>query len=200
MATSLKQIQSQKQKLAPRQVLNARLLQLNLINLEQTIIEELEQNPTLEQVESDEDQSINLEKDSPIEDLDVSLEDMYSNESNYYLSEQTKEIPIPDQNTFSEKLIEQLQYINLDDSEYEIAEEIVWNINERGYLDTDLILIADRFDKLEAEIDPILHKIQRLEPKGIGARNLKECLMIQLEDKKSSLSYAILDKSFDDFM
>ena len=50
MATSLKQIQSQKQKLAPRQVLNARLLQLNLINLEQTIIEELEQNPTLEQV------------------------------------------------------------------------------------------------------------------------------------------------------
>ena len=78
MATSLKQIQSQKQKLAPRQVLNARLLQLNLINLEQTIIEELEQNPTLEQVESDEDQSINLEKDSPIEDMDVSLEDMYS--------------------------------------------------------------------------------------------------------------------------
>ncbi len=200
MATSLKQIQSQKQKLAPRQVLNARLLQLNLINLEQTIIEELEQNPTLEQVESDEDQSINLEKDSPIEDMDVSLEDMYSNESNYYLSEQTKEIPIPDQNTFSEKLIEQLQYINLDDSEYEIAEEIVWNINERGYLDTDLILIADRFDKLEAEIDPILHKIQRLEPKGIGARDLKECLMIQLEDKKSSLSYSILDKSFDDFM
>tara|TARA_Y100001980_G_C14554518_1_gene341334 strand:+ start:2455 stop:3801 length:1347 start_codon:yes stop_codon:yes gene_type:complete len=200
MATSLKQIQSQKQKLAPRQVLNARLLQLNLINLEQTIIEELEQNPTLEQVESDEDQSINLEKDSPIEDMDVSLEDMYSNESNYYLSEQTKEIPIPDQNTFSEKLIEQLQHINLDDSEYEIAEEIVWNINERGYLDTDLILIADRFDKLEAEIDPILHKIQRLEPKGIGARDLKECLMIQLEDKKSSLSYSILDKSFDDFM
>ena len=69
---------------------------MNLINLEQTIIEELEQNPTLEQVESDEDQSINLEKDSPIEDMDVSLEDMYSNESNYYLSEQTKEIPIPD--------------------------------------------------------------------------------------------------------
>ena len=99
MATSLKQIQSQKQKLAPRQVLNAKLLQLSFVNLEQTIIKELEQNPTLEQLESDEDQNFDLE--NPIEDMDVSLEDMYSNESNYYLSEQKKEIPIPDQNTFS---------------------------------------------------------------------------------------------------
>ena len=61
MATSLKQIQSQKQKLAPRQVLNAKLLQLSLVNLEQTIIEELEQNPTLEQLDSDEDQNVDLE-------------------------------------------------------------------------------------------------------------------------------------------
>ena len=57
MATSLKQIQSQKQKLAPRQVLNARLLQLNIVNLEQTIIKELEQNPTLEQIDPIESQS-----------------------------------------------------------------------------------------------------------------------------------------------
>ena len=113
MATSLKQIQSQKQKLAPRQVLNAKLLQLSLVNLEQTIIEELEQNPTLEQLESDEDQNVDLE--NPIEDMDVSLEDMYSNESNYYLSEQKKEIPIPDQNTFSEKLIDQLQHLKLEE-------------------------------------------------------------------------------------
>ena len=112
MATSLKQIQSQKQKLAPKQVLNAKLLQLSLVNLEQTIIEELEQNPTLEQLESDEDQNVDLE--NPIEDMDVSLEDMYSNESNYYLSEQKKEIPIPDQNTFSEKLIDQLQHLKFE--------------------------------------------------------------------------------------
>ena len=51
MPTTLKQIQSQKQKLAPRQVLQARLLQLNTVNLEQAIIKELEQNPLLEQVE-----------------------------------------------------------------------------------------------------------------------------------------------------
>ena len=199
MATTLKQIQSQKQKLAPRQVLNARLLQLNVVNLEQTILKELEQNPTLEQLDPDEDQ-VDLEKNNPTEDMDISLEDMYSNESNYYLNEQKKEIPIPDQNTFLENLIDQLKYIKLEDNEYVIAEEIIWNLNERGYLDTDLILIADRYNLLEEEIEPILHKVQRLEPKGIGSRNLKECLMIQLEDKKSSLAYKVLETSFDDFM
>ena len=200
MATTLKQIQSQKQKLAPKQVLNARLLQLNVVNLEQTILKEIEQNPTLEQLDPVEDENVDLEKNNPIEDMDVSLEDMYSNESNYYLNEQKKEIPIPDQNTFSENLIDQLQHIKLEQKEYEIAEEIIWNINERGYLETDLILIADRYNLLEDEIELILHKVQRLEPKGIGSRNLKECLMIQLEGQKTSLSYRILDKSFDDFM
>ena len=119
MATSLKQIQSQKQKLAPKQVLNAKLLQLSLANLEQTIIEELEQNPTLEQLDSNEDQNVDLE--NPIEDMDVSLEDMYSNESNYYLSEQKKEIPIPAQNTFLENLIDQLQHLKFEGNEYEIC-------------------------------------------------------------------------------
>ena len=200
MATTLKQIQAQKQKLAPKQVLNARLLQLNIVNLEQTILKELEQNPTLEQVDSDQEQITDSEEINPIEDMDVSVEDMYSNESNYYINEQNKEIPIPDQNTFSEKLIDQLQYIELDANEREIAEEIIWNTNERGYLDTDLVLIADRYNLLEEEIEPILYKVQRLEPKGIGSRNLKECLMIQLEDKKTSLPYSIMNKSFDDFM
>ena len=200
MATSLKQIQSQKQKLAPRQVLNARLLQLNIVNLEQTIIKELEQNPTLEQIESIESQSDETEEKSIIEDMDVSLEDMYSNESNYYLTEEKKDMPLPDQSSFLERVINQLQDIKLNEDEREIAEEIIWNTNERGYLDTDLILIADRYNLLEEEIEPVLFKVQRLEPKGIGSRNLKECLMIQLEDKKSSLPYKILNKSFDDFM
>ena len=113
MATTLKQIQSQKQKLAPKQVLNARLLQLNVVNLEQTILKELEQNPTLEQLDPVEDENVDLEKNNPAKDMDVSIEDMYSNESNYYFSEQKKEIPIPDQNTFLENLIESKLKINL---------------------------------------------------------------------------------------
>ena len=96
MATKLKQIQSLKQKLAPRQVLQARLLQLNTVNLEQAIIEELEQNPLLEQVETEEVQPDQNSDETPIDEIDVSMEDMYSDESTYYLSEQKSEMPLPD--------------------------------------------------------------------------------------------------------
>ena len=200
MATKLKQIQSLKQKLAPRQVLQARLLQLNTVNLEQAIIEELEQNPLLEQVEAEEVQPDQNSDETPIDEIDVSMEDMYSDESTYYLSEQKSEMPLPDRHTLLEDLIDQLKDLNLNENEKEVAEEIIWNTNEKGYLDTDLILIADRFELLENEVEPILHKVQRLNPLGIGSRSLEECLMIQLENETGSLSHKIVNKYFDDFM
>ena len=200
MATKLKQIQSLKQKLAPRQVLQARLLQLNTVNLEQAIIEELEQNPLLEQEEAEEVQPEQNSDETPIDEIDVSMEDMYSDESTYYLSEHKSEMPLPDRHTLLEDLIDQLKDLNLNENEKVVAEEIIWNTNEKGYLDTDLILIADRFDLLENEVEPILHKVQRLNPLGIGSRSLEECLMIQLEDEKGSLSHKIVNKYFDDFM
>ena len=200
MATKLKQIQSLKQKLAPRQVLQARLLQLNTVNLEQAIIEELEQNPLLEQVETEEVQPDQNSDETPIDEIDVSIEDMYSDESTYYLTEQKSEMPLPDRHTLLEDLIDQLKDLNLTENEKEVAEEIIWNTNDKGYLDTDLILIADRFELLENEVEPILHKVQRLNPLGIGSRSLEECLMIQLEDEKGSLSHKIVNKYFDDFM
>lgn len=200
MATKLKQIQSLKQKLAPRQVLQARLLQLNTVNLEQAIIEELEQNPLLEQVEAEIVQSDQNTDETPIDEIDVSMEDMYSDESTYYLSEQKSEMPLPDRHTLLEDLIDQLKDLNLNENEKEVAEEIIWNTNEKGYLDTDLILIADRFELLENEVEPILHKVQRLNPLGIGSRSLEECLMIQLENETGSLSHKIVNKYFDDFM
>ena len=201
MATTLKQIQAQKQKLAPRQVLQARLLQLNTMNLEQAIIEELEKNPLLEQVEPEDFQdNEDTADETSMEDIDVSVEDMYSDESTYYLSEQKKDMPLPDRNTLLEDLIDQLKDLNLNEGQKEIAEEIIWNTNERGYLDTDIILIADRFDLLEGEIEPILYRVQRLEPKGIASRNLQECLSIQLEHEENSLSHRIIHHYFDDFM
>jgi len=200
MATTLKQIQSQKQKLAPRQVLQARLLQLNTVNLEQAIIEELEQNPLLEQVEPDDAQENEEKDETPIDDMDVSMEDMYSDESTYYLSEQKNEMPLPERHTLLENLIDQLKDLNLNEHEREIAEEIIWNTNEKGYLDTDLVLIADRFELLEEELETTLYKVQRLDPKGIASRNLEECLMIQLEDEPTSLSHRIINNYFDDFM
>ena len=200
MPTSLKQLQTQKQKLAPRQILQARLLQLSSINLEQAIVEELEQNPLLEQVEPEDQQIDEKKDDSPIDDIDVSMEDMYSDESTYYLSEQKKEMPLPERRNLLEDLIDQLKDSNMTELEKEISEEIIWNTNERGFLDTDLILIADRFELLEEEIEPILQKVQRLDPKGFGSRNLRECLMIQLEANNSSLAFNLVDNYFEDFM
>lgn len=201
MATNLKQLQTQKQKLAPKQVLHAKLLQLSTINLEQAVLKELEQNPLLEeieQVESPEIEEVGEELND--QEIDAPLEDMYSDESLYYLSEEKKEIPLPERHTLIENLINQLSDIQLDDLQFEIGEEILWNTNERGYLDTDLVLIADRYDLLEEEVEPILKKIQRLSPKGIASRDLQECLSIQLEDNKDSLAYQIVSEYFDDFM
>jgi RNA polymerase sigma-54 factor len=194
MATSLKQL------LAPKQVLQAKLLQLNTVNLEQAVLNELEQNPILEQIEPNEEQQIVENEENSDDEIDAPLEDMYSDESLYYLSEEKKEMPLPDHQSLIENLIHQLLDIELDDFQFEIAEEILWNTNERGYLDTDLILIADRYDLLEEEVEPILQKVQRLNPLGIASRNLRECLSIQLEDNKDSLAFEIVNVCFDDFM
>ena len=153
-----------------------------------------------DRVEVEEVQPDQNSDETPIDEIDVSMEDMYSDESTYYLSEQKSEMPLPDRHTLLEDLIDQLKDLNLNENEKEVAEEIIWNTNEKGYLDTDLILIADRFDLLENEVEPILHKVQRLNPLGIGSRSLEECLMIQLEDEKGSLSHNIVNKYFDDFM
>ena len=195
----LSQKLEQKQKLAPRQVLQARLLQLNTLNLEQAILKELELNPILEQVDPEDFEEQSMAEEI-LEEMDAPIEDVYTDESSYYLDQEKSDLPLPDRNTFIEKNIEKLKDLGLSDLEKEIAEEILWNVNERGYLDTDLILIADNYELEEHDIEPILFDIQRMEPKGLASRNLKECLSVQLEDNKDSLEYIIVKKYFDDFM
>ena len=199
MSLNLKQIQAQKQKLAPKQIIQAKILQLNSINLDQAITKELEVNPMLEQVEVENLQTHD-QIDESVKEIDVSSEDMFSDETAYFFQQEKKEMPLPDQKTLLEDLISQLKDTRLNDYEREIAEEILWNTNERGYLDTDLILIADRMDVDLEDIEPILQKIQRLNPRGIGSRSLQECLSIQLEDNSESLPFKIINDYFDDFM
>ena len=196
---TLKQTQSQKQKLAPRQVLQARLLQLNTVNLEQTILKELEQNPILEQTETEDFEEKSMAEEI-LEEIDAPIEDVYTDESPYYIDQEKKDFPVPDRSTFIEKVINKLKDSGLTDFEQDIAEEILWNINERGYLDTDLVLIADSFKLEEEDVKPILSVVQRMEPKGLASRDLKECLTIQLEYDTESLPYLIITKYFDDFM
>ena len=189
----------QKQKLAPRQVLQARLLQLNTINLEQTILKELEQNPILEEVEPEDFEDKSMAEEI-LDEVDAPVEDVYTDESSYYLDQEKNDLPLPDRSSFIEDVINRMKDYGLTDIEQEIAEEILWNTNDRGYLDTDLVLIADSFELEGEDIEPILSVIQRMEPKGLASRNLKECLTIQLEDDKNSLSFSIITKYFDDFM
>jgi len=196
---TLKQIQSQKQKLAPRQVLQARLLQLNTVNLEQTILKELEQNPVLEQTETEDFEEKSMAEEI-LDEIDAPIEDVYTDESPYYIDQEKKDFPVPDRSTFIEKVINKLKDSGLTDFEQDIAEEILWNISERGYLDTDLVLIADSFELEEEDVEPILSVVQRMEPKGLASRDLKECLTIQLEYDTKSLPYLIITKYFDDFM
>ena len=196
---TLKQTQSQKQKLAPRQVLQARLLQLNTVNLEQTILKELEQNPILEQAETEDFEEKSMAEEI-LDEIDAPIEDVYTDESSYYLDQEKNDFPVPDRSTFIEKVINKLKDSGLTDFEQDIAEEILWNISERGYLDTDLVLIADSFKLEEEDVKPILSVVQRMEPKGLASRDLKECLTIQLEYDTESLPYLIITKYFDDFM
>ena len=195
----LSQKLEQKQKLAPRQVLQARLLQLNTINLEQTILKELEQNPILEQVEPEDFEDKSMAEEI-LDEVDAPVEDVYTDESSYYLDQEKNDMPLPDRSSFIEDVINRMKDYGLTDIEQEIAEEILWNTNDRGYLDTDLVLIADSFELEEEDIEPILSIVQRMDPKGLASRNLKECLTIQLEDDKKSLSFSIITKYFDDFM
>ena len=193
----LKQELQQKQTLSPQQVIEATLLQLNNSNLEKIILEELEKNPILEPAETVEEvQDSTDSEDVNNEDWD----DDYEPANIYEPKRDKKNLPIPDQTNFLEKLIGQLNDIDLADWERSIAEEIVYNLDEHGYLSVDLFLIADRFGKDESEIEHILSVVQHLDPPGLGSRNLQECLMIQLDDDKDSITYKIIKDYFDDFV
>jgi len=193
----LKQELQLKQALSPQQVIEATLLQLNNSNLEKIILEELEKNPILEPAETVEEvQNSTDSEDVNNEDWD----DDYEPANIYEPKKDKKNFPIPDQINFLEKLINQLDDIDLADWERSIAEEIIYNLDEHGYLSVDLFLIADRFGKDESEIKHILSVVQHLDPPGLGSRNLQECLMIQLDDDKSSITYKIIRDYFNDFV
>ena len=193
----LKQELQLKQALSPQQVIEATLLQLNNSNLEKIILEELEKNPILEPAETVEE----VENSTDSEDVNnEDWDDDYEPANIYEPKRDKKNLPIPDQTNFLEKLIGQLNDIDLADWERSIAEEIIYNLDEHGYLSVDLFLIADRFGKDESEIEHILSVVQHLDPPGLGSRNLQECLMIQLDDDKDSITYKIIRDYFDDFV
>ena len=197
--TTLIQKQSLRQSLSPQQVIQANILQLNISVLEKKILDELVSNPLLESSVT-EDESV-----EGLDDLESEVEyDQDPDEfepSNIYDNKnfQDREIPIRDQLDFIEGLVQQLDAYKFNNWQRDVAEEILWNLDENGYLAVDIVLIADRYERTDKEVLSVLEKIQQLDPPGIAARDLQECLKIQLIDKQDTTIFHIVMNYFDDF-
>jgi len=173
-----------KQTLTPQQILLSTLLQLPSMALELRIKTELEINPLLE-LEEDVEEVENSEEESETEEPEIDLDDFFQNdgyEAKEYYDRSAEEIEI--QNAYfpslSEDLLEQIASMRIDELEKKIIEEMVWSIDERGYLIIGLEFIAEKFE-VELKLIERLHaKLMQLEPLGIGARDLRECLLVQI--------------------
>lgn len=194
----LKQRQSLRQTLSPQQVIQASILQLNVSNLEQKILDELESNPVLDQAETQDDEEV---INSENEEVDFEEDPDEYEPANIYdnTRKENRELPVREQLDFAEGLVRQLDNFNLSDLERAIAEDILWNLDENGYLAVDPILIADRYDRKEEVVKHVQDKLQQLEPPGIAAKDLQDCLLIQLKGEEDTLAYQIVSKYFDDF-
>ena len=212
---NLQQRQSLQQKLSPQQIQYIKLLQLPTLALEQRIKAELELNPLLEEglddevdeqtdeleesdVSTDDDQT--TAQDDPSDDSETdddynweefidSSEDLYGYKARVDNSdeEEQRDMPMPAKVSMTEHLREQLSFLNLNDTDELIADQIIGSIDEDGYLRRPLESIIDDivFNQgimlEEADVERVLSRIQKLEPVGIGSRNLQECLTVQLK-------------------
>ena len=200
----LKQTLEQRQKLTPQHILQTVLLQLNTLDLESRIAEELEENPVLELSEAEADGQESLSQDENGEELSwdeyLNSPDDFRIRTKYDKSRERREMPLVDKPDPIERLLDQIRLLEISEKERKIAEEIAWNIDERGYLGTDISIIADRTSAAEEQVEQILHIVQRLDPPGIGCRDLMECLKIQLENVDNNvLALRIVTEYFEDF-
>lgn len=213
----------QQQKLSPMQMQVIKLTELPVLELEERIKQELEENPALEEGlepndNSEYDDEYGSEDDTNISQEDLTLGD-YMNEDeipDYQLRDNNRqgvgkqeEIPFSVAASLHEYLIEQLGECELNDENQKVAEYIIGNIDESGYLDRSLSAISDdlifqqNIDIPVSRLEKILKVIQDFEPAGIAARNLQECLLLQLGRKEKSeiVDYAIniITNLFDEF-
>ncbi len=183
---------------------------------EEDIIPETNDNDTIDEIEKvdseeNEDTDVNTETDTKSEEDDFSYEDYMSEEdtdetpyynlqtNNISADDEHKEFIFSSQDSFIENLIQQLSLLDVTEKEKMIAEYIIGNLDEKGFLQRDIESMANDIAfsyNMEAnaqEIENVLLKIQALDPPGVAARNIQECLQIQLsrKDKSESIDNAI---------
>ncbi len=196
------------QKLSPQQIQLMKMLQLPTIAIEQRIKEEMEANPALEEGEENEEEEIDIEDDVISEDTDeaddgiekddFSMEDYMDEDegesyklkaNNASADDERKEMPATSSVGLQETLETQLGLQDLDDHHYQVALYLIGNIDDEGYLRRDLIAIVDdmafsqNITTTEQELLEMLQLIQQFDPPGVGARDLQECLLLQLQRK-----------------
>ncbi|EIJ38561.1 RNA polymerase factor sigma-54 [Galbibacter orientalis] len=214
------------QKLSPQQIQLMKLIQLPTQAFEQRLKQELEENPALESGKDDNDFENDDIDNSQQDDYDnesINAEDINVDEylsddevpeyrlqaNNYSSDDDEKSVPYAAGTSFHQHLLNQLNTFRLNDEERDIAEFLVGSVDESGYIRRaipdivdDLAFTQNVFTE-EKQVERILHITQQLDPAGVCARNLQECLLIQLERKEPTqsvdLAYEILDKSFEQF-
>lgn len=218
----------QSQRVTPLQLMTHKLLQMPVTELSQAIKEELERNPLLEEGTSDEEaeDQYNDTAEEPRDDgnddsieQEVNLDEAFANSDDDYdyrmrqeydPNEKDKQSIITEENSFLDQMQDQLNMRTLSEREHEIATEIIGSIDEAGYLARDLTLIQNdlalrnNIEATDSEMQDALTIVQSMEPAGVGARSLQECLSLQLHRKKESslprkVAIEIVDHYFKEF-
>jgi RNA polymerase sigma-54 factor len=216
------------QKLSPQQIQLMKMLQIPTMELEQRIKEEMEINPALEEggdevqeeeKQTVEDEDLDDDKDSKdgeeefdfsdyIDDDDIPEYKLYT--SNHSSDDEERDSPLGAGNSFQELLISQLGLQEVTEKEQMLSEYLIGNLDEAGYLRRELPAIVNdlafsaNISTTVEELEHVLKIIQELDPAGVGARDLKECLLLQIErleihDEDVQLAEVIISKYFDEF-
>ena len=219
--------QKLQQKLSPLQIQTIKLIEMPVQALEQHVREVLNDNPVIDDApagggESDEPRDMSISEMEDRENSGGSLEDNYSSYTDddptpYYNRSVKNWGPDerPEYNTFSveqsftQSLIEQLGYRNLTDHERSVATFIIGSLDDDGYLRRDIESLVDDLafragiETTAEEVERMLKVVQEFEPSGVGARDLRECLLLQLEDKKQTdtvrSAIRVLRDGYDEF-
>ncbi len=217
--------QSLQQKLSPQQIQFIKLLQVPTAELESRIEEELEINPALEEGGDDNQQEERTENDDDYQETSGSEEEVditdYLRDDEYSSyktqgdgggdDDDDREMPIPMGTSLHEQLMTQLGYLGLSDHEEAIGKQLIGSIEADGYIRRELeaivndLAFSQGIETTLDEVEKILKRIQSFDPPGIAARNLQECLLLQLErmdnghDIDVAVAKQILTECFDEF-
>lgn len=213
------------QKLSPQQIQLMKLIQLPTQAFEQRLKQELEENPALEGGKEEQDNDYDLDNttddyndNETINAEDINVDEYLSDDevpdyrtqvNNYSSDDEEKTMPYAAGTSFTQHLINQLNTYRLSDEERDIAEFLVGSVDESGYIRRSLADITDDLAFTqnvyteEEKVESVLRIVHQLDPAGVGARNLQECLSIQLHRKEKTpdteLAVNIIDNAFDQF-